>query len=656
MLRQLAITLLFGASALVPRTAEPLTADIAALSFGKTYSNVPVGFGNVSGGGAPDIFVDVFRGMKDDLGLWVLTPDGMSAPGDAGSFNPYDGPSGNPVYRKAGRFSTPWKPDGNGKVFQDGADLWLVKATKSKLLVARWDGGTSFVKYCEKPLTGLGRGPECIDLQRIDPQTVELVFAMSDGQVYRPDFLNNNTESLYDGAGIYRGNFPLCGVFRILLSNDWTQKSDVLQVSGGMDVTISGSSIACVRGDGFDGYVIANSLGAMKYLPRDGGKHDLLRNSDGTAFTFRCHGARTISVPGADGSRSRLIIGGECAIYEHDCTGNLNGTPRFGNPLALLERNAPLYGGSLTVPNVVDWDGDGVLDIVAGNSEARLLFFKNNGTDRKPVFGLPVELKADGATICLRAGYYIVQGPYEGAWGYLCPTVYDWNGDGLPDVVVSGSKAKYEVFLNVGTRTEPRLAAPFTLRCDGLDLHGVWRVRPAIAEIDGCTCILIMDDDDAIHMYRKVDDRTVEDAGKVLLADGGTITGHNSGEGENLGYGQWGRGKLRLFDWDGDGDMDLFVGTIKRSCYPSPDDGLPYRRYKQKQNGMQVLFFENLGGFRFAAPKQAQVGGEDFYLGAHSNAPEPCLLGDTSHGPNLLVGCESGKYFFFNRKDITWIQ
>ena len=29
------------------------------------------------------------------------------------------------------------------------------------------------------------------------------------------------------------------------------------------------------------------------------------------------------------------------------------------------------------------------------------------------------------------------------------------------------------------------------------------------------------------------------------------------------------------------------------------------------------------------------------------------MLGDVTDGPNLLVGCESGKYFFFDRRHLT---
>ena len=81
-------------------------------------------------------------------------------------------------------------------------------------------------------------------------------------------------------------------------------------------------------------------------------------------------------------------------------------------------------------------------------------------------------------------------------------------------------------------------------------------------------------------------------------------------------------------------------------------------RFKKKEIGLQVMLLINAGTNEkmvFKEPVQLQIDGKDFYLGAHSNAPEPCMLGDTSKGPNLVVGCESGKYFFFEHDRITTV-
>ncbi len=108
----------------------------------------------------------------------------------------------------------------------------------------------------------------------------------------------------------------------------------------------------------------------------------------------------------------------------------------------------------------MDWDGDGVLDIVAGNSEGRACCSSRTAARISNRFDRSEELWAGGRPILLRPGYHVVQGPFEASWGYLCPTVCDWNGDGLLDVVVSGSRAKFEVMLNRGTRENPNSMLP----------------------------------------------------------------------------------------------------------------------------------------------------------------------------------------------------
>ena len=652
----LIVLLSLAASALAksgkPVNGRPLMAGgpegYAPLSSGLVYSHRPIGWAFLSDSSVPDIFLLSPNGAPTATGLWHYAPDGLA-------------PDGSPVYRKVGRIDNPWdgtrKYPSRIKIFQDKKDVWMVAlATTTELSVAKWNG-KEFVPYCKTPVEGVSHVLS-IDFIRRDKRIYEMVMLCNDGADYRPAEDPKAVKlSYYDGAGIYRGAFPKGRIARLEFNNDWNQAGSVTDVTSWI---IQGPSrIAAVRSaDGtLDGYIVGSSLGSLKFVPYQkklpsGGLPAVpVLGTDGNVRDHGAYSNLLSSLPDAEGGLSTLFVGGECAPRIYPFV-SVEG-PVYGDYKVVLERNAPLYGGSLTVPNVVDWDGDGALDIIAGNSEGRLLFFKNAGTNTEPDYQPSVEMCSDGEPIRLLPGYYVVQGPFEGAWGYLCPTVFDWNGDGLPDIIVSGSRAKYELFLNEGTRTEPRLGKSRVIKYDGMELHGTWRVRPAITLIGEVPHMLIMDDDNALHLYRRLDDTHVEDAGRLLLSDGRIITGHN-GAGEGLG--QKGRGKLRFCDWDGDGDQDLFVGTVKRSSYPSPNDGLPYRRFKKKLIDMQVLYFENLGNMRFAAPKQLQIDGKSVYLGAHSNAPEPCMLGDTSHGPNLVVGCESGKYFFFEHSHITYIE
>lgn len=647
----------FSGWAVPLKNASPLMAGgedgLSPMSFGMTYSNYPKGFAYISSQEAPDLFVLVKSGTADARGFWWCRYDCTT-------------PDGHQVYKRPVKCRTPWDGEKNIpsviKVFQDGDEVWLLRMTTRRIETARWNGADGFYAEEVLPLYGIGNRISSFDCIRRGRNSIEIVMLCNDGKSYRPETFKGDTQSYYDGAGIYRGEIPAAGVFRFYVDNGWHQTSNVEQVSDDMRTVIAPGEIAIVSSqDGsYSGYAVTNLLGSMKYIPYmkripAGGIHPYhMKKDDTRVLVHKAYSSRLISVPDATGSRSGLLIGGEAAMYRYSFVRLAHdGSPVYTEPMPVLEKNAPLYGGSLTVPNVVDWDGDGVLDIVAGNSEGRLLFFKNNGTDREPDFAMSEEICAGGVPVLLRPGYHVVQGPFEASWGYLCPTVCDWNNDGLPDVVVSGSRQKYEVMLNEGTSTEPRLAAPVPIMVDNLELYGTWRVRPAIARAGDVNVMVIMDDDNALHLYRQIDEYNVEDAGKLRLEDGRQITGHNDA-GERLG--QWGRGKLRFTDWNGDGKLDLIVGSIKRSSYPSPDRGLPYSRFRKKEFGLQVMLFENVGTNEkmvFKEPVQFQVDGKDVYLGAHSNAPEPCMLGDVTDGPNLLVGCECGKYFFFDRRHLT---
>jgi len=92
--------------------------------------------------------------------------------------------------------------------------------------------------------------------------------------------------------------------------------------------------------------------------------------------------------------------------------------------------------GSATAPFAFDWDGDGDLDLIVGNIEGNVSLVVNNGTREKPVYLLPVPMRATDKEIRLS--------------GDAGPVVADWDGDGIPDLIVGDGSG--QVVLYRGTK------------------------------------------------------------------------------------------------------------------------------------------------------------------------------------------------------------
>jgi hypothetical protein len=353
------------------------------------------------------------------------------------------------------------------------------------------------------------------------------------------------------------------------------------------------------------------------------------------------------------GKTEGLFISGEGSIVYYPSSNQLDQKRNlvFGSPLAVKQENPLLHGGSLVVPSLADWDGDGVIDMLSGNSAGKILFFKNIGSNQVPAFQDAVALKVGAEEIQIQPGYREdIQGPHEARWGYVCPVVYDWNGDGLPDILTGDSRGKFMVFINVGTKNKPELAVEKPLFVKGLNVHGGWRSVPGVANMADKDAYVILDRDNQFHLYYKIDAYNVSDAGKLKLTDGNFINGHRRKGG------QYGRAKTQIIDWDGDGVKDLLIGTGRGASIPNPTSGLPYNR-KKKNEGAAVLFLKNAGTDAnpiFEFPKMLKFKGKDILLGAHECAPTAAYIGGDGKSLNLVVGTEYGTYMFYDRKDLSW--
>jgi hypothetical protein len=211
----------------------------------------------------------------------------------------------------------------------------------------------------------------------------------------------------------------------------------------------------------------------------------------------------------------------------------------------------------------VDWDGDGKLDVVAGDSKGQVTFFRNTGTKTEPALAAGVRLQAGGETILGVSGRY-----EKGADGryrkkpspgkimgiYSKIHVADWDGDGLHDLLV-GQTGPNEgqdivVYRNTGTAKAPSLDTPAPVKLTGPVMR---RPSPYLVDWDkdGKPDLLCGTDKPRIFFFRNTGTRKAP-----AFAPGEAL----DLKGEPFEAGS--RCRIDVTDWNNDGKRDLLVGNF----------------------------------------------------------------------------------------------
>lgn len=332
-----------------------------------------------------------------------------------------------------------------------------------------------------------------------------------------------------------------------------------------------------------------------------------------------------------------------------------DGVPVFEAPVYFQQEAQYVKVGALATPSAVDWDGDGLQDLIVGDTAGRISLVRNLGGDGPtPTWAAPARLSAGGEEIRHQAGYNgSVQGPAEAKWGYTSPTAADWNGDGLPDILVNDIWGKVVWYQNVGTRTAPELAPaqPIEVAWDGPapkptwnwwdpegdELVTQWRTTPVVRDIDGdgLVDLVIPDHEGYLAFYKRVatDDGPallpgerifIGEAGSSIFdADRGNVV--DGPEGPILMNasvnGASGRRKLDLADWTGDGRLDIII------------------------NGTNAQLLENVG--TDADPWRFRLVGDisNGELAGHTTSPTTVNWDGGEHS-DLLIGGEDGHLYY----------
>ena len=436
-----------------------------------------------------------------------------------------------------------------------------------------------------------------------------------------------------------------------------------------------------ISGDFRDNWTFFENIGTRTEPVYTSGR--LLHGSDGN----RLHADLCITAPFAhdwdhDG-RLDFLSGeedGRLGFYRN--TGKVaNGMPVFDQPSYVRAARDYVHFGVLCTPWTADFDGDGDLDIIAGDSAGHVAFIENlSGPGvAEPKWEEPKCLPCErsGAEPIPRTqGTYPVfeyapfrimagpngsiQGPAEAKWGYTCLSAADWDGDGDIDIMLNNIWGKIIILRNIGTKTSPKLGPPEGVEAewDGpqpklawgwfqadrtpndREIVTQWRTTPVMHDMDGDGLIdLVLVDTEGylalFKRFRRADGTLALKAPRRVFIDDETGRpmrvsgwgGRGTGKAGNAG-----RRKICLVDWDGDGLDDIVMNSARVG-----GNAVLWRQTRREGSTWR---FQKVGDMSEDA------------LEFHSTSPCACDF-DGDGVADLLLGAEDGFFYYLKNPRST---
>lgn len=283
--------------------------------------------------------------------------------------------------------------------------------------------------------------------------------------------------------------------------------------------------------------------------------------------------------------------------------------------------------GQFATPQVADWTGDGVKDLIIGNGEGNVFFFKGTitiGTQAQGLISLPAnriltfesEKKVQASNLDIDVGRM------------SAPLVIDWNKDGGLDLLVGAECGSIDVFLNDSPYQPPQFSASNKVQGPPTLLQIGLYSTPAIIDWDNDhrKDLLVGDEDGFVTLFLNsgTDKDPIFSGGFKLRVsrtstEKGTFT-------EDIDVGEFAR--PFPVDWNNDGKKDLIVSN---------------------SHG-QLLYFQNIQSddvLLFSPPVIIQAGTPTAPLDVSANATLVVVDWNNDGKKDLIVGNKEGAVFLY---------
>ena len=342
-------------------------------------------------------------------------------------------------------------------------------------------------------------------------------------------------------------------------------------------------------GEFLDGFTYFKNVGTRQKPLYQAGTR--IRDKDGREVRMELQMIVPIAFDWDQDGDDDLIVGdedGRVALVENSGDLDAENNPVFVKPRYFRQEADTLKCGALATPVGVDWDGDGDIDLVSGNTAGYIEIFENlSGVGVEvPRWAAPVRLEVNGQVFRIQAGPNgSIQGPAEAKWGYTTLSVADWDLDGLVDIVFNSIWGRVDWMKNVGAKHRPRFVSfqPVEVMWDGAspkptwtwwnpksnELVTQWRTTPVVEDFnqDGLPDLVMLDHEGFLVFFERFRVGGSERLGlrhprrAFVGKDGKSIQLNPKRAGGS------GRRKLCIVDWDGDGRKDLLLNSANADLW-----------------------------------------------------------------------------------------